>query len=82
MSTDVIGPRDWNSHPPYIHPTYRSTPLRGPTKPLIPLKQSLSTLTGPVYGHESVGEFDADLTRNAQKWRTVRRAHRCDRSCA
>jgi protocatechuate 3,4-dioxygenase beta subunit len=67
MSDTPFAPRDWGAHPPYIHPAYKSTPLRGPTKPLIPLKQTLSELTGPVYGHESVGKLDADLTRNARK---------------
>lgn len=67
MATQPFKPRDWSSHPAYIHPEYRSTPLRGPTKPLIPLKQSLSELTGPVYGHESLGELDSDLTRNGRK---------------
>ena len=67
MTQRPFTPRDWGSHPPFIHPPYKSTPLRGPTKPLIPLKQTLSELTGPVYGHESVGKFDADLTRNARK---------------
>jgi len=67
MSEAIYSPRDWSSHPGYIYPSYRSTLLRGPTKPLIPLKQSLSTLTGPVYGHDSVGELDADLTRNGRK---------------
>lgn len=67
MPDAPFNPRDWGSHPPYIHPAYKSTPLRGPTKPLIPLKQTLSELTGPIYGHESVGKLDADLTRNARK---------------
>jgi len=67
MSETIYSPRDWSSHPGYIYPSYRSTLLRGPTKPLIPLKQSLATLTGPVYGHDSVGELDADLTRNGRK---------------
>ena len=58
-------PRDWQSHPPYIYPDYKSTPLRGPTRPLVPLKHTLSELTGPVYGHEAVGPLDDDLTRNA-----------------
>ncbi|KAB2846866.1 MAG: protocatechuate 3,4-dioxygenase subunit beta, partial [Hyphomicrobiaceae bacterium] len=49
------------------YPAYRSTPSRGPTKPLIPLKQSLSELTGPVFGHESLGALDRDLTRNGRK---------------
>lgn len=67
--TEVTGytARDWGSHPRYIHPDYKSTPLRGPTKPLIPLPATLSELTGPVYGHESVGRLDADLTRNGAK---------------
>ncbi len=59
--------RDWASHPPHIFPGYKSTQLRGPTKPLIPMKQTLSELTGPVYGHDSVGLLDSDLTRNARK---------------
>ena len=36
--------RDWDSHPPYIVPDYKSTLLRGPKKPLIPLPHSLSEL--------------------------------------
>jgi protocatechuate 3,4-dioxygenase beta subunit len=61
-----FSPRDWDAHPPYIYPGYKSTGLRGPTQPLIPLKQTLSELTGPVYGQESVGPLDHDLTRNAR----------------
>ena len=65
MNDGPYAPRDWDSHPPYLYPDYKSTGLRGPTKPLVPLNQSLSELTGPVYGHDVVGEFDHDLTRNA-----------------
>jgi len=60
-----LSPRDWASHSPYVYPPYKSTVLRGPTKPLVPLKTSLANLHGPVYGHEVVGELDHDLTRNA-----------------
>jgi len=60
-------PRDWSSQPRYIDTGYKSTALRGPTKPLIPIRQSLSELTGPVYGHDSVGPLDADLTRNGRR---------------
>ncbi len=60
-------PRDWRTHPPYLHEPYRSTVLRAPTKALIPLPQTLSEITGPVYGHDSVTELDADLTKNAAK---------------
>ena len=63
----LIKPRDWSSQPAYIHPPYKSTTLRGPTKPLIPLKQTLSELTGPVYGHDSVIGHDADMTKNGAK---------------
>ncbi len=67
MSDALFKPRDWASQPPYRFPAYRSTALRGPTKPLIALPQTLSELTGPVFGHDSVGPLDADLTKNARK---------------
>ena len=59
--------RDWQSQPPYLHEPYRSTVLRAPKKPLIPLPQTLSEITGPVYGQDCVTELDADLTRNAAR---------------
>jgi protocatechuate 3,4-dioxygenase beta subunit len=49
--------------PPYLHPDYVGTRLRAPKRPLIPLPHTLSEVTGPVYGHEDVGELDHDLTR-------------------
>jgi protocatechuate 3,4-dioxygenase beta subunit len=60
-----IAPRDWSSQPPYLYPAYKSTPLRAPKRPLIPLRPGLAELTQPVYGHEDIGELDHDLTRNA-----------------
>ncbi len=60
-------PRDWDSHPPHIYPGYESNKLRGPRKPLIPTQQTLSEITGPVYGHDSVAPLDNDLTKNAVK---------------
>lgn len=59
-----VTPRDWTAHPPLIHPDYKSTVKRGPTKPLVPIKHSLSELTGPVYGHDALAPLDNDLTRN------------------
>ena len=67
MPTPTLSPRDWSSHSPYIYPDYRSTPKRGPTQPLVPLKAALGELTQPVYGHDSIGELDHDLTRNARR---------------
>jgi len=57
-------PRDWSVHPPYLFEPYRSTVLRAPQKPLIPLPHTLSEVTGPVFGHDDVEPLDADLTRN------------------
>jgi protocatechuate 3,4-dioxygenase beta subunit len=60
-------PRDWDTQPPYLYPGYKSTTLRGPTKPLIPIEQTLSERTGPVYGHDSLQPLDNDLTKNSAK---------------
>jgi len=62
----TISARDWRSHPPLIYPGYKSTVLRGPTKPLIPLPETLSERTGPVFGHECLAKHDNDLTRNGR----------------
>lgn len=62
-----LRPRDWQSQPPYLYPPYRSTVARAPSKPLVPLAASIAELTGPVYGHESLGPLDHDLTRNGVK---------------
>jgi protocatechuate 3,4-dioxygenase beta subunit len=52
-----------SADPPYLHPDYVATRTRAPRRPLVPLPQTLSEVTGPVYGHEDVGELDHDLTR-------------------
>lgn len=62
----TVAPRDWTAHPPYIHPDYKSTVLRGPTKPLVKVPQTVSEGTGPVFGAASIGLLDADLTRNGR----------------
>ena len=48
--------------PPYLDPAYVATRTRAPKRPLVPLPHSLSEVTGPVFGHERVGEHDNDLT--------------------
>ncbi len=65
--TQLLSPRDWAGHPAHLYPFYKSTMLRGPTQPLIPLKQALAELTAPVYGSEQLGPLDHDLTQNAVK---------------
>jgi protocatechuate 3,4-dioxygenase beta subunit len=51
------------THPPRDFSGYRSTALRHPTQPLVPIPQTLSELTGPLYGYGRIGPVDNDLTR-------------------
>ncbi len=51
------------AHPPSLHPPYTSTVKRSPSKPLVLLPHSLTEVTGPVYGHDSVLASEADLTK-------------------
>jgi protocatechuate 3,4-dioxygenase, beta subunit len=51
------------SHPAPDSPGYRSTEFRHPKKPLIVIPQTLSELSGPVFGSDCVGPLDHDLTR-------------------
>jgi protocatechuate 3,4-dioxygenase, beta subunit len=50
------------THPPLDFPAYRSTELRHPRQPLVPLPHRLTEVTGPLLGEGRVGERDHDLT--------------------
>jgi len=52
-----------STQPPYLYPAYRSTIHRAPNKPLILFPNTLSEVTGPVFGHDDIAENDNDLTR-------------------
>src|ERR1700741_2757589 len=67
MDDSILSPRDFPSHPAYVHSPYGSSVKRGPTRPLIPLKERLRDQRVPVYGAEDLGALDNDLTRNAAK---------------
>src|SRR3954470_10287306 len=62
---DLAGYRrdDVEVDPPYLHPDYVATRTRAPKRPLLLLPHTLTEVTGPVYGHERIGELDNDLTR-------------------
>ena len=60
--TSVCPLNSLEADPPSLFPAYKSTVLRSPSRPLVILPHTLSELSGPVYGHESVLEHDADLT--------------------
>jgi protocatechuate 3,4-dioxygenase, beta subunit len=49
-------------HPPLDYPGYRSSQLRAPTRPLVPMPQWLTEVTGPLLGAGRVTAADADLT--------------------
>lgn len=67
MSQPIYNHFDREVHPPYLSPDYKSTVLRAPSKPLVVIKQSLSELTGPIFGDMNVGPLDHDLTKNARR---------------
>jgi protocatechuate 3,4-dioxygenase beta subunit len=50
-------------HPANVFPAYRSTELRHPKQPLVVIPQTLSEVTGPLYGEGRIGPLDHDLTR-------------------
>lgn len=57
-------PAHESPHPPHLYPDYRSTVLRAPSRPLIPLAHTtLSETTGPLFGAADIAQTDADLTR-------------------
>jgi protocatechuate 3,4-dioxygenase, beta subunit len=51
------------TQPDYLYPPYASTVKRSPSRPLILLPNTLSEVTGPLFGHGDIGENDSDLTR-------------------
>src|SRR5687767_3067988 len=57
--------RDW--HPPAFTPQYKTSVLRSPQQALLSLENTISEMTGPVFGHDKIGELDNDLIRNYAK---------------
>ena len=52
--------------PPLLYHDYKSTLLRAPLKPPVPLPQTLTEVTGPVLGQERLRPNDNDLTRQGK----------------
>ncbi|WP_438816410.1 protocatechuate 3,4-dioxygenase subunit beta [Taklimakanibacter lacteus] len=57
-------PRDRNWQPPALAPAYKSSILRSPQQALLSLDNTLSEITGPVFGHSLLGRLDGDLIHN------------------
>ncbi len=59
--------RDRGLHPAAFTPEYKTTVLRSPRLPLLSLQNSLSEVTGPMFGHDELGPLDNDLILNHAK---------------
>jgi protocatechuate 3,4-dioxygenase beta subunit len=59
--------RDRQWHPPAYTPIYKTSVARSPQRALISLDNTLSEMTGPVFGHNILGEHDNDLLTNFAK---------------
>ena len=55
------------SQPLYYDANYKSTHRRAPSQPLITIPHALSEVTGPLFGHNPIGETDNDLTRQCKE---------------
>jgi protocatechuate 3,4-dioxygenase, beta subunit len=62
--TGAFFQRDRSWHPPALTPPYKTSVLRSPQKPLLSFDNTLSEITGPVFGHGMLGELDNDLIHN------------------
>jgi protocatechuate 3,4-dioxygenase beta subunit len=51
------------THPEHCHPPYVSSVTRSPRQPLIRIPQTMSEITGPVFGSEIVDPKAFDMTR-------------------
>ena len=49
--------------PPSLSPDYNRRSCAAPSRPLVIIPQTLSEITGPVYGHSDVKPEEADLTK-------------------
>ncbi len=61
--TETGPPEQLRARPPYLFPAYASTALRAPHRKLLVLPESLRDRTGPLFGHLTPDQLDADLTR-------------------
>ena len=59
--------RDRAAQPPAYTPPYKTSVSRSPRHALLSLQNSLSEVTGPVFGHNELGPLDNDLIRNYAK---------------
>lgn len=59
--------RDRRLHPPALTPDYKTSVARSPRYSMISLQNSISEITGPVFGHNDIDPVDNDLISNYAK---------------
>lgn len=59
--------RDRRRQPPALTPDYKTSVARSPRYSMISLQQSVSEITGPVFGHNDIDPIDNDLIKNYAK---------------
>ena len=59
--------RDRVWHPPAYTPGYKTSVARSPQRALLSLDNTISEITGPVFGHDMIGDLDNDLLSNFAK---------------
>jgi protocatechuate 3,4-dioxygenase beta subunit len=65
--TGAFFQRDRQWHPPAYTPGYKTSVVRSPQRALLSFDNTLSEITGPVFGHSILGELDNDLIHNFAK---------------
>lgn len=65
--TGAFFQRDRQWHPPAYAPDYKTSTVRSPQRALLSFDNTLSEITGPVFGHSILGELDNDLIHNFAK---------------
>lgn len=56
--------RDRTLHPPAHHPDYKTSVARSPRYSMISLENTVSEITGPVFGQSDIDPVDNDLIKN------------------
>ncbi len=62
--TGSFFPRDRDWQPKAYTPEYKTSVVRSPQKALISFPNTISEITGPVFGHSILGPLDHDLIHN------------------
>lgn len=57
-------PRNREVHPVAYDPGYKTSVTRSPRFALVSIEQTLSDVTGPIFGEDAIGALDNDLINN------------------